>query len=377
MRSKGLLILGFLALLGEPALSGVRGREGLVFPEGRQAADVQPDGQSGLSQDLRLAGRELTIYQLRTGRAAVHVLVFRDGLSMSIGAGLFTSDTAVAWLEAIRTESGNSSRLDYEGRMYLRGNVSVKKAETTETANLRQTAIEDGQATVVRFSVSGEVFVTADKKEVADPRGFELYTKALAAVTTVEPEFRLEAEAPVTESPQDEVNPEKPAEEIAPTKASRPVAEPKEKKPRFGYPVNIAPVGEVPLQFELDRDAEIVTVIGGIYMSWQELDETTGRLLLVELQADNAVIFYSEEALKAYQESRQVASVEDILTSGAIRAIYMSGEVVMTQGNILRFPTKKGAGVRCCDEKLRCIPWDSDLCQGTETQTARGESICV
>ncbi|MCK4292581.1 MAG: LPS-assembly protein LptD [Planctomycetes bacterium] len=332
MRSKGLLILGFLALLGEPALPGILGREDLVSPEGRQAADVQPGGQGGLSQDLHLAGRELTIYQLRTGRAAVHVLVFRDGFSMSIGAGLFTSDTAVAWLEAIKTESGNSARLDYEGRMYLRGNVSVKKAETTETANLRQTAIEDGQATVVRFGVSGEVFVTADKKEVADPRGFELYTKALAAVTTVEPEFRLEAELPVAEAPEEKVKQEKPAEEIAPAKPAKVVAEPKEKKPRFGYPVNIAPVGEVPLQFELDRDAEIVTAIGGIYMSWQELDETTGRLLLVELQADNAVIFYSEEALKAYQESRQAASVEDILTSGAIRAIYMSGEVVMTQG---------------------------------------------
>jgi hypothetical protein len=206
--------------------------------------------------------------------------------------------------------------------------VSVKKAESP---NLRWFPIksgvaEDGQARVVRFSVSGEVFVTADNKKVADPRGSKLYTRALAAVTNVEPEFRLEAE-----TPQEKGKPEQPAKEVAPAKPAKVVAEPKEKKPRFEYPV-IAPAGQVPLQFELDKDAEIVTVIGRVHISWQELDERTSQLLLVELQADNAVIFYCEQALSAYQESRQPASVEDIMTSGAIRAVYMSGEVVMTQG---------------------------------------------
>ncbi len=50
---------------------------------------------------------------------------------------------------------------------------------------------------VVRFGVSGEVFVTAEKREVADPRGLELYQKALAAVAGK----KLVAEKPIPAVP--------------------------------------------------------------------------------------------------------------------------------------------------------------------------------
>jgi len=185
---------------------------------------------------------------------------------------------------------------------------------------------------VVQFTVSGEVFVTAGSREIADPRGFQLYTKAVAALASVEPEFHLKVEAVVPEFPVEKQRPVKPAKKDVSTEPVEVIAEPKEKEPRFGYPVNVAPADEVPLMIELDRETETATVIGRVYMWWQELDERTGRPLLVELQADNAVIFYSEEALKAYSEAPHAGGIQDILASGVVKAIYMSGSVVMTQG---------------------------------------------
>ncbi|MHC4060029.1 MAG: LPS assembly protein LptD [Planctomycetota bacterium] len=102
---------------------------------------------------------------------------------------------------------------------------------------------------------------------------------------------------------------------------------------KFRYPVNISPAGPVPPSMEWTREADgtyVVTVIGRIYL-WQKQEK--GGLL--ELQADGAVIWYSEEALKAFEEAREAGKVqdfEDFLASGVIPAIYMSGDVVMTQG---------------------------------------------
>jgi len=280
--------------------------------------------------DLHLSGQEVISYQLSTG---VHVLVFENRSSMSMGTNRFSSDRAVVWLrvpilqkdrktgplKAGPTESRGRAR--YETQAYLQGNVSVKKGRGAATTDLRQTAVEDGQAIVVRFGVSGAVFVTADKREIADPRRLELYTKAVSAISPVEAEPAVE---PVPEPPME--NPlKKPSEKV--------VAERKggsRTAPTFRYPVNISPAGEVPLNIEQIPDANrtyITTVIGRFYL-WQKQEK--GGLL--ELQADNAVIWYSKEALKADEESRRAGGAEDFLAGGDVRAIYMSGDVVMTRG---------------------------------------------
>ncbi|MHC4573604.1 MAG: LPS-assembly protein LptD [Planctomycetota bacterium] len=74
----------------------------------------------------------------------------------------------------------------------------------------------------------------------------------------------------------------------------------------------------------------VVTVIGRLYV-WQK--QEAGDLL--ELQADSAVVWYSEEAMKAYEGLRGAGKgegVSDLLASGAVPAIYLSGDVVMTEG---------------------------------------------
>jgi hypothetical protein len=102
---------------------------------------------------------------------------------------------------------------------------------------------------------------------------------------------------------------------------------------KFRYPVNISPAGPAPLSVERTREPDgtyVVTIIDRIYL-WQKQEK--GGLL--ELQADSAVVWYSEEALKAFEEAREAGKVQDFgdfLASGAIPAIYVSGDVVMTQG---------------------------------------------
>jgi len=304
--------------------------------------------QPFVGQDLHLSGREVTSYQIDTGE---HTLVFQDGFSMSIGANQFFSDSAVVWLESVTTEFLGRTQIDYKVGAYLEGSVSVKKGRSARTTDLSQTVVEDGGSMVVQFDMSGEVFVTADRREIADPRGLELYKKADAAAVPVGPKFVVQPEALVPELPREKIWPKRPPKEVvaappkpekvrlpAPAKPRKPgllerifvrkkkpvkvAVRPEVKKPRFMYPVNIAPAGEV--EPKIERTAapdgtEVATVTGRFYV-WQKQDEEGG---LLELEADNAVIFYS---------GQKQAESGDVLAKGGVRAIYMSGDVVMTEG---------------------------------------------
>ncbi len=341
MRKKRLYILSILSLavMVQAAISSAI-----------ESGIPQQKAQAFVGQDLHLAGRELISYQLSTGE---HILVFMGGLSMSIGANQFSSDSAVVWLESITTEFRGRTRIDYKATAYLQGNVSVKNDGGAKTTDLNQTTVEEGLAMIVQFEVSGEVFVTADKREISDPRGLELYAKAIASCRAigVDSRFVVEAEIPVPEVPV-EKRIEKPAEVVA---------KPEVKEPRFRYPVNIAPVDEVVPKIEWDEEKGMGTVVGRFYL-WQKQDERGG---LLELQADNAVMFSSPLAAgsspakglatektedtgnrtelehsassKVMEDGRSTQSDvrnthDDILASGAVMAIYMSGNVVMTEG---------------------------------------------
>jgi len=343
------------AVAGPGAISSAI-KSGIPEPESVQGIPQQK-AQAFVGQDLHLAGPELISYQLSTGE---HILVFTDGLSMSIGANQFSSDRAVIWLESLTTEFRGRAHIDYKATAYLQGSVSVKKAEGAKTTDLSQTKVEEGRAMIVQFEVSGEVFVTADKREISDPRGLELYTKAIVSCRAIgiDSRFVVEAEIPV---------PEVPAEK----RIEKPV-KPETKELRFKYPVNIAPVDEVAPKIEWDEEKGIGTVVGRFYL-WQKKDERGG---LLELQADNAVIFSSSFAAgsslatrlgEAPSRSRKESTTDktedtenktklensasskvmenehsapadirnmhdDILASGAVIAIYLSGNVVMTEG---------------------------------------------
>ncbi|MHC4461132.1 MAG: hypothetical protein ACYS30_06820 [Planctomycetota bacterium] len=344
MREKKLFVSVILILvLVVPIKLGVAVEDGLG---GNKASAF-------VGQDLHLAGGELLSYQLSTGE---HGLVLRDGFSMSIGANQFSSDSAVVWLKAERAEFRGLVRIDVNVRVYLEGKVSLNRAKGAKTTGLSERVVERGESMVVRFGVSGEVFVRADKREFGDPRGLELYSRALVAVVSVEPELGLQPEAQVPELPAEKISPEKPPKEVVTVKPGEVVPKPEEKKPRFRYPVNISPVGEAPLKTESAKAADgtdIATVLQRFYV-WQKQDEEGG---LLELQADRAVIFYSSEQIRAPVTSDEGKNggggVEEILGRGAVKAIYMSGDVVVTEGQrtiraeemYYDFESKKGLAI--------------------------------
>ncbi|MCH7557849.1 MAG: LPS-assembly protein LptD [Planctomycetes bacterium] len=314
MRNRTLFILVFLVLPSGPAWPAIDNGGGPV-----------PKASAFVGQDLHMAARAVISHQLSTGE---HILVFRDGFSMSIGANQFSSDNAVVWLiprSAVVVESAarqrlkvdDRARIGYKAMVYLQGGLSVKKAKGARMTSLTGTVIEQGRVMVVWFGVSGEVFVTADKRNTADPRGLALYAEAFAGLRTVgiRP-TSVEAEPRKVELPAEKAEAEEPA---------KVGAEPEEKKPQFRYPIHLSGVNEAAPKVEWDGKAKIGTITDRFYL-WQKQDEKGG---LLELQADNAVLFGSVQEPGSGEKR---TGDEGIFGGGAIEAIYLSGDVLMTKG---------------------------------------------
>lgn len=99
-----------------------------------------------------------------------------------------------------------------------------------------------------------------------------------------------------------------------------------EKEPLFRYPVNIRPAGEAALKMEstaTEGGEDVVTLTGRFYL-WQKQDEEGG---LLEFQADNAVVWYAEGPVPRTTEAGLGGAIPENL-----KAIYVSGDVVMTSG---------------------------------------------
>jgi hypothetical protein len=291
------------------------------------------DLQSFAGQDLHLSGKNLVSSQLSTNQ---HCLLFTGNFSLSIGGVKFTSDNAVVRLDGKITEYGGRTSITYEVKAYLSGNISTKQAKNAPVAKLTQKQVENGTALVVHFEVTGEVFVTADKRETAEPSSVgqsTLYKKAEAAFASLEPTFFVQKQALVpgfstkAAEPAREGRKEKPAQSFIEKVIAEQKKGQEEAGPRFMYPVNIAPAGESPLKIEsipTTEGLEAATVIGRFYI-WQKQDES-GRIL--ELQADSAVIFYGGEPVKEEPNNTQ-----DIPANEAIKGAYLAGDVLMTDGS--------------------------------------------
>lgn len=263
-------------------------------------------------QDLHLQGKEPISYRLP---GFEHVLVFQHGFSMSIDAQQFSADTAVVWLgpgtlrvpQRAITELGDHPRVDYIATVYLQGDISYKKPKVATTIKLFRTVIEQDRAMAVQFDVTGQIFMEADSRKTTDPRGLELYRKAFESLQAagIKP-ASAGAEPQEPELQVETINLEEPGQE---------------KKPGFEYLPFLSPAGEVVPQVEWDLEQNIGTVIGRFYL-YQKQDDKGG---LLELQADNAVIFLSGQ-----QPDDDKNTTDDILSD--IQAIYMSGDIVLTNG---------------------------------------------
>ncbi|MHC4146892.1 MAG: hypothetical protein ACYSUD_19240, partial [Planctomycetota bacterium] len=265
----------------------------LVFLPGPAAlgrADAKAD-------DLHLKGRSLTSFAPEAGK---EILVFDGGFSLSIGADKLTSDIAVVWLN--RGE-------DNLAKVYMQGNLSAEKDEDAAAIELKQTVIQAELAAAVELSHAGNIYVTANERQLADPRQAEPYVTAFKMLLTVGLEPR-DFGAEKAEEPSEET------------------AEPEEEKPVFSYPVNLSPLGKEPLKWKLAIEpgiGKVGTVTTRFYL-WQKQDEEGG---LLEFQADSAVLFLADEQ---DQTDPNRSGGEIVLPGETIEAIYLAGDVLVTQG---------------------------------------------
>jgi hypothetical protein len=307
----------------------------VAFTAGSLSGIENGQARSFVGQDLHLSGAEVISYQVTE---AEHALVFRDGFSMSIGANRFSSDKAVAWLQSESTEFHGRVHVRLNVRVYLQGNISVGKGRFAKTTDLEEVIIKPGEEMAVYLDLGGEVFVTADKRESFDPRSLEFYKRARAAAVPIGPKFVIQPEAMVPEWKEKELVAEEPvekplergvvgepAEALEPEAAPAIAVRPEEKKPKFIYPVNIAPAGQAQPVIESAPSAdemEVETVTGRLYI-WQKTDESGG---LLELQADNTVIFRLPG-----QAGGEQPEDKGLLGKSGVVAIYMTGDVLMTE----------------------------------------------
>ena len=289
---------------------------GAAFSAGSAAEESRLDYSRWIGEDLYMRGQKVTSADSAVKGEGEHILLFEGEFSMSIGANQFFSDGAVVWLKGKSTAFRGKNHTEYQAKVYLQGDVSVKKGKGASSSSLSEEVMKKGRAMVVRCEVGGEVFVTADKREAGDPGGLELYRQAVAAVEGVDIKT---VPAPVAQADTENKRPT----EIKEVEAA---AKPEKKDVSFRYPVNIQPAGDAALEIEAARTEEgedVMTVIGRFYLS-QKQDEEGG---LLELQADNAVVWYVEKpaSIASAAESGSVVSEN-------IKAIYLSGDVVMTYG---------------------------------------------
>jgi len=299
MQNRVIATLILLYALGVPAAVGLEPEQARVF----------------VGQDLHIKGARLVSHRLPAGE---HVLVVRDGFTMSIGANEFSSVDAVVWLQSLASEfAGGKGRPGYKGIVYLEGGVSVSKGIGARTTDLHEKAIEAG-GMVVWFGVSGDVFVTAEERKVEDPTETELYKRGVVALREVGIGDSIVRAAGLEPRPRpEEPEPEKPA--VEPTVVTPP-------EPRFRYPINLSPAGRVKPRLESAKGpdgTDVATVIGRFYIS-QKQDEKGG---LLELQADCAVIFFGAGNPPSDQNQP-----EELLARGAVEGIYLAGDVLMTNG---------------------------------------------
>jgi hypothetical protein len=293
-------------------------------------------------RDVHISADMLVDFQ---GVSGQNVLVIEQKFSLVAGADTFGGDRAVMWLKRGAGDAGTVSIW-----AYVWGKVSASRGKGTRVPGLNWEIVTPGRAMVVWFEATGEVYVTAKSRQTSDVRDLEFYREAFEAVSKIDKDFSGECEevAPPRREP-----PMQPTPPVEPTRAPvveqkkrmpeafgfierllgparKPAAVPEQARPqvKIRYPVNLAPAGDTEPNVEwggLGKEHEIATIIGRFYL-WQKQDER-GRL--VEIQADAAVVFYESEKVS---DDEGLGGVQDVGAKGAIKAIYVCGDVIMTEG---------------------------------------------
>ena len=263
-----------------------------------------------LNRDMHVDAGTLQNYAVAPGQ---QLLLCREGVSVALANREFTCDRAFVWITMDgKGSAGDADAARYHVQVYLGGNIADAQFGDRQEADLMETVVEPGEAVVLKADVTGEVFITSDARETVNPIGLPLYAEAIAAFE------KAGAELPPSPEPL-----------LAAKPAGRPgdaVGEPNE--PPAGATVGYALLTETVPEMErtVSQDEEIITIIGRVYVWWQEPNESTGQISLFELQADNLVVWRG-----IAKDSQQGGSPTAMQEEG-VTEIYVAGDVLLRQG---------------------------------------------
>lgn len=304
----------------------------LVFVTDGLAEIESSQAQYFGADDLHLKGGTLRSYEVAGG---TYILSLSDGFSLEIGDNKLKSNNAVVWLDCITTEHLGIKEVEYKITVYLQDKPVIVQGKSfmMSGVDVEHPVIEGNKTLVAKFIVNGEVFATADKRLLEDPRTSMLYRNALLATNQIElqPSQGKTVTAKGQQQPGPKLNVLEKVFGADKSRTRKPlqagVAEPGAIKPvpKFYYPVNISSATETPIKItneNLPDGSSIATILNRFYL-WQKQDET-GRLL--EFQSDSAVIFYAAK-------SNEPNNVSNLLPNNSIKAVYFRGNMIMTEGN--------------------------------------------
>jgi len=294
-----LLILGILFGLLPPAVRA-SGGDATAVP-GDTEDEARLARRRWLSQDLRLTAGELLSQKTGGGR---YLLVGRNGFEMVIAGERFSSPSAVVQIDPVDPAAEGATDGRYRVQVYLSSPLSPEQIDDIEGSALEAIAVEQGKAVVLRLNVGGELYVSADKREETSPQGLLLYRKALDAFESAV-SIESSPSTPSTDTPETPVN-----------------------GMRIGRVVSWAALTQVPLTLELTKDGgvEVTTVMGKMRVWWPEPDESTGRVRMIELQADSLVLWRRPHDPNRPATGLPAGRQEDV------SEVYVVGDVELRQG---------------------------------------------
>jgi hypothetical protein len=268
----------------------------LLIHAGLSAVCIAAAAPRAISPDLYLSGRDVVSPKPEAGQ---NVLVFEKGVLISLGQNRFSGDRGVVWVESEQAEVQGRAVIEYQVKAYLEGDLSLNKGHGVKDFGLER--IAKGPAAIVWFTISGKVFVTADNRRQEEIKNMALYVKAAEAVSTAKVKLPPMGKARKTDGGE----------------------------VRFRYPVNISPAGERPLDIDWrpeGNDLNVGTVMQRFYLSQKQQNG-----VLLELQADSAIIWRIRQGSHTAKPKEGAKESSDS-TGDEYKAIYMSGDVVMTEG---------------------------------------------
>ncbi|MBP8604285.1 MAG: hypothetical protein KBI46_00400 [Phycisphaerae bacterium] len=301
------------------------------------AAETQPQTAPDLAgQDLHLTAPTMTVCHQPEAEWP-QVILLEGGAAVQIGDNLLSSRSAVIFLRPQgREQAAFGIGQAWQTRVYMEGDVSVQQGSRSKATPIQHFIVEGAQAIVTQFLATGQVFATADTNTavsfdyLADS---PLYQQAVKAGQQIPlgPAVRKTARVPSPEEviAHPEIQPEKTASRMATSIAQQIEHSRKpDKSAPTGpvYPVHLSAVWEPVPQIQktqMPDGQEVVTASGRFYL-WQKRPDDT----VIEFMADQLVLFFG----KGQFELESDASKSGQLGMGTIQAVYLSGNIVMTEG---------------------------------------------